>query len=240
MIRLILEAIFLLFFGIFSIIGLPLTWLVGKISKNKQDRFAKKIVAGTFKIILVIAGVKVETVGKENLPQDKACLYVANHNSFFDVLVMYTEIPEVFGFVAKQEIKKVPILRVWMKYVNCLFIDRDNMKQSLKVILEGIDMLKKGTNLCVFPEGTRSKDGNMLPFKEGSMKLATKSGALIVPVAMTGTADVFENHFPFIRSSKVKFIVGEPIDVSELEAEKKKNIGAHTREVIEGLMKVNS
>ena len=125
---------------------------------------------------------------------------------------------------------------MWMRYVNCLFLDRNNIREGLKTILTGIDMVKNGTSLFIFPEGTRSKDGNMIPFKEGAMKLATKSKAPVIPIAMRGTSDIFESHLPFIKGSKVTMVVGKPIYIDELSPEDKKHSGAYVQGVIQNML----
>lgn len=235
MIRLILVVLFLIIFFIISLPLFLIEWIVGKFSKHARDVSSHAIVVCAFRIILFLTGVKLTVKGKENIP-DEACLFVGNHNSFFDILVSYVTIPKVMGFIAKIEIKKVPLLNIWMYYVNCLFLDRSNVREGLKTILKAADYIKSGVSMFVFPEGTRSKDGKMLPFKEGSMKMAEKSTGIIVPVAMTGTADILENHFPKLKSGKVTIEFGAPIYTKELSKEEKKFIGAYAQEQIQHML----
>ena len=126
------------------------------------------------------------------------------------------------------------LLSTWMSYVNCLFLDRVNIKEGLKTILEGIEKVKSGVSIWIFPEGTRNEGDltDLLPFHEGSLKIAEKSGCPVIPVAITGTAEVFEDHLPLIRSSHVVIRYGEPIFLKELEPAKRKFSGAYTRDVI--------
>ena len=236
MIRLVLVAIFLFFFAIYSIPALLITWITGFISKDKRDKMTKRIVSNTFKIILFLSGTKVNVEGIENIPKDTAVLYVANHNSFFDIVISYAYIPYLYGFVSKKEVDKVPGLNIWMRFVGCLFLDRDNIKEALKTILKGIDIIKNGFSLFIFPEGTRSKDGKMAEFKEGSMKLAIKSNAPVIPVAMTNTRDIFERQMPRIKSTKVNLIIGKPIYINELSADDKKTLGNYTKNQISKLI----
>ena len=99
--------------------------------------------------------------GLENIPTDRAVLYVGNHRSYFDILVGYTTVPGLLGFVAKKEMLKIPLLSQWMVQVNCLFMDRQNVKEGLKTILQGIEKIKRGVSIWIFPEaretGTRKK-----------------------------------------------------------------------------------
>lgn len=118
-----------------------------------------------------------------------------------------------------------------MRNVNCLFLDRKDIKAGLKTILEGIEKVKGGSSIWIFPEGTRCKakdPAELLPFKEGSLKIAEKSGCPVMPVAITGTAEILEKHFPFIRPSHVTIEFGKPFYIKELPAEDRKRAGAYS------------
>lgn len=159
-------------------------------------------------------------------------LYVGNHRSYFDIVIGYRLIKGECGFIAKKEMEKIPFLRRWMKNIHCLFLDRKNIKEGLKTILAGIDKVKHGISIWIFPEGTRNRDAGMMEFKEGSMKIAEKTGCPIIPVAMTGTAEIFEKHIPWIKKSHVTVTFGKPIDIKTLGKDQKKFLGAYTRDVI--------
>lgn len=226
----------------FLVLGYPLLAAqnsLGMKDVDARNRESLKIVQFMFRLILKVAGVQVTVKGEENIPKDQAVLYVGNHRSYFDILVGYTTVPGLMGFVAKKEVLGYPLLRSWMKNVNCLFLDRENLKEGLKTILEGIEHVKSGISVWIFPEGTRNRNEDireLLPFKEGSLKIAEKSGCPVVPVAMVGTAEVFEKHMPFIRSSKVTVYYGKPFYIKELAPEDRKHSGAYTREVIRNML----
>lgn len=227
---------------LFLILGIPLYLLLllyGKFDRYKSDLYALRIVQGVFKFILWISGVKLTVIGEERVPKDVPVLYVANHNSMYDVLLTYSRCPRLTGYVAKKEILKVPLLRDWMKKLYCLFLDRENPREGLKTILAGIDQVKRGISVCIFPEGTRSKDGEMIPFKEGSLKIAEKSGCPIVPMALTNTGEIFENHFPWVRSCRVILEYGDPIDPKQLPKEERKFLGAYTQGKIQEMLDKN-
>ena len=187
----------------FLVLGYPLLAAqnsLGMKDVDARNRESLKIVQFMFRLILKVAGVQVTVKGEENIPKDQAVLYVGNHRSYFDILVGYTTVPGLMGFVAKKEMLGYPLLRSWMKNVNCLFLDRENLKEGLKTILEGIEHVKSGISVWIFPEGTRNRNEDireLLPFKEGSLKIAEKSGCPVVPVAMVGTAEVFEKTYAF-------------------------------------------
>lgn len=240
MIRFILVAATVILFLIFSIPVLVHLNCLWKKNPRAADEKSLKIVRSVFRLILNLAGVKVTVKGLNRIPSDTPVLYVGNHRSYFDILVGYTTVPGLTGFVAKKEMEKIPLLSNWMRRVNCLFLDRENMKEGLKAILTGIDKVKKGTSIWIFPEGTRNENEDMLellPFKEGSLKIAEKSGCPVVPVAITHTADVFEKHLPRICPAHVTIEYGEPFIIKELEPEQRKFSGAYTRDLIIGMLK---
>lgn len=239
MIRIIVVALCVVGFLIFAFPVLIAQKSLGKKDPHGRDVESLGIIQKVFRFILKISGVTVTVRGLSNIPKDRAVLYVGNHRSYFDILVGYTTVPGLTGFVAKKEMLRYPILSDWMVNVNCLFLDRENLKEGLKTILEGIEKVKNGISIWIFPEGTRNRHEDileMLPFKEGSLKIAEKSGCPVIPVAMVGTAEIFEKHLPFIRPSHVTVQYGTPIYLKELEPEDKKHAGAYTREVIRKML----
>ena len=114
--------------------------------------------------------------------------------------------PDLTGYVAKKEMEPIPLLSNWMKYLHCLFLDRKDIKAGMKTILTAIDKAKNGISICIFPEGTRNKNESeleMLPFHEGSFKIATKSGCPIFPLRSPIRLRFLRLHFPKIKPAKV-------------------------------------
>lgn len=241
MIRFIIAATFLVLFLMFSYILFFVEWIVGKIDKKAKDYSSLRIVQWGFRVILWIGGVKITVKGKENIP-DEAALFVGNHRSYFDILVLYVQCERLTGFVAKDAMEKIPSLRVWMRYLYCLFLDRKDPRAGMKTILQAIEYIKQGISICIFPEGTRN-DGeelSMLPFKEGSFKIATKTGCPIVPVSINNSAEIFENHVPKLRKTHVVVEYGTPIYPKELDKEDQKFIGAKCQKIIEDTIRRNA
>lgn len=235
-----------LYISLFLILGLPvlgIEWIISKFNKAHADMVQLRIVQWGLKCVAFISGVKLTVIGEENVPRDEPVLYIGNHRSFFDVVVTYSRCPGLTGYIAKDGVNKVPIFRIWMKRLHCIFLKRDDMKEGLKVILKAIEYVKSGISICIFPEGTRNKDRDnptsLLPFKEGSFKIASKTGCKIVPMALIGTADILENHFPWIHSTDIKLIYGEPIDVSALDKDQQKHVGAYCQTVVDELIRSN-
>ena len=232
--RTILVVLFLVIYFIVSIPLFGIEWIIGKFNPHARDISSLRIVQFGFKGVLFFSGTKTTVIGMEKIPKDEAVLFVGNHKSYFDVVISYSRMPGLTGFVAKKEIEKVPFLRVWMRYVKCLFLDRDNIKEGLKTILKGIEQIKQGISIVIFPEGTRNtfEDG-MLPFHEGSFKFAEKSGCKIVPMVQNNTGNCLELHSPWIKKTHTVLEFCDPIDISTLSKEERKFIGAYVQKLIE-------
>ncbi len=211
--------------------------LLRKKNRHLSSVIAQKIVQYGFRFVTFPAGMKRVVLGLENVPKDTAVLYVSNHRGLADIPMAYITVPNLMGFIAKIEIKKVPFLSWWMKLVNCLFLDRSDMRAGMKMILDGIDSIKQGYSIFIAPEGTRSQGAELLPFKEGSLKMADKTGCPIIPVAISGTDDIFENSFPWVKSATCVIEYGKPIYPEQLSPEERKTMGAHCRDIITEMLK---
>ncbi|MDD6811074.1 MAG: lysophospholipid acyltransferase family protein [Lachnospiraceae bacterium] len=233
MIRFILVALFVVLFLICSIPLLIVEYFIGKFNMDIKSRSSLAIVNWAFRVCLFLAGTKVTVIGEENVPKDQPVLYVGNHRSYFDILITYVRVPRPTGYIAKKEMLRYPLLRDWMRYLHCLFLDRNDLKQGMKTILEGIEKIKSGISICIFPEGTRNKvNDTFLPFHDGSFKIADKSGCAIVPMAINNTASIFEDHLPKIKKTHVVLEYCKPIYMKDLTREEKKGVSAKVQETI--------
>lgn len=192
-------------------------------NKEEAEQFLHKVVKQWAKGILDKAGVTVNVTGLENLPDD-ACCFVSNHQGNFDIVTILATIDKSMGFIAKKEMDKLPIISWWMKQMQCVFMDRSNVREALKAINEGSENMKNGQSMVIFPEGTRSKSSTMGEFKKGSLKMATKAKVPIVPITLDGTYKIYEGNNGKIKSGEVKMVVGNPIYLDELSREDQKNI----------------
>ena len=236
MIRTVFAFLLVFIFFVVTIPVLFILWIIGKINMKLHDTLSYGIMRWAFGLILFVCGAKVTVRGIENIPKDKPVLYVGNHRSYFDIIVAYKYTIGITGFIAKDEFKKVPVLAHWISCLHGLFLNRKDIKEGLKTVLEAIENVKKGTSYVIFPEGTRNQNDEMLPFKEGSFKIATKSGCPIIPLAISNTDDLFEKHLPWIKPAKVTVHFGEPIYTDQLSKEESKFLGAKTRDVIQKMI----
>lgn len=232
MIRSFLVIVFLFLFFIFSLIALPLEWIIGKFNPHTKDISSLRIVQGAFRIILFLSGVKTTVKGLENIPDNEPVLFIGNHRGFFDVIISYTYMKNPTGFVAKKEMHKALIIRRWMENLYCLFLDRNNMKEGLKTILKGIDYIKNDKSVFIFPEGTRNKGEGIQEFHAGSFKFAEKTGCKIIPVVQTHTDCIFERQFPRLKATHTILEFGKPIDINLFPKEDRKKIPAYTHNVM--------
>lgn len=233
MIRFICIVIFLVLFLILTIPVLIVEWILHRFRPYAADISSLRIVQWAFRFIMGLAGVSATVIGEENIP-DEPVLFIGNHRSYFDILLTYSRCRRLTGYIAKKEMKRYLTLTSWMKRLHCLFLDRSNPKEGLKTILEAIDYIKNGISVCVFPEGTRN-DGEeltMLPFREGALKIATKTGCAIIPISMNNTAEIFENHLPRVKKTHVVLEYGKPIYPDQLDKDTKKHIGSYVENII--------
>ncbi len=232
MIRTLLVIIFVLIVFILSLIAWPIEYLIGRFNPHARDISSLRIIQGVFKVILFLSGVRLTIKGRENILKDEAALYVGNHRGFFDTIVSYSLMPGITGFIAKKEMGKVPFVRIWMRFLHCLFLDRSNPREGLTTILKGIEELKNGVSIVIFPEGTRNKGEGLMQFHGGSFKLADRSNCKIVPMAINNSDNVFENHFPAIKSTKMIIEFCKPIDVAAMDKEQRKALPNMTHDII--------
>lgn len=203
MVRFILCAVWTVLFLILSLPLVLIALILQIFSPMARAKYSQVIISGAFKVVTFLAGTKIVVNGKENIP-DGAVLYTPNHRSIFDIIITYPLCKGQTGYVAKKETKKFPIFSWWMSLMNCQFLDRKDLRSGLKMINKCIDLVKKGSSICIFPEGTRNKGTDpLLEFHSGSFKIAEKTGCPIVPVCIINSSNVFENQFPKIKKTTV-------------------------------------
>ena len=186
------------------------------------------------RIFALISLAQVTYKGLNYLPENNdPVVFVANHRGFFDFILLYPVLKGLTGPIGKSEFRHYPVIGWWFEPLYGIFLDRNDTRQGLKCILQGIDYLKSGISMMIFPEGKRGRtEGEMLEFHAGSFKLATKSGARIIPVAFTGTGDIFDDHVPFIKTKKVTIEFCEPLETKNLTREEQLALPEKTWNII--------
>lgn len=173
--------------------------------------------------IMTFIGSRVKVTGRENLPKkgEKAC-YFPNHSSIIDIPALYSTWRWP-GMVAKKELWKVPVINGLLWLLHCVPLNRKSHKDAIDAIHKGVENIENGYPMVIFPEGTRSKNGEIGEFKAGSFKMATRAGALIVPVAMKNVRKTLESADRF-GIVKVYVEILPPIDSSALTPDEIKEL----------------
>ncbi len=213
--------------------------IIGIWNPELRYKIGNAIVYHAFRWELFQAGAHITIEGKENIP-DEAVLFVTNHRSYFDILLLHTTSGKRPGFVAKAEMDKFLLLNWWMRNINCLFLDRQDMRSGVQMIKDGAELIKKGHSMVICPEGTRNQQHEMLPFKEGSLKMADKADCPVVPVAIIDSDQMLEIRPGFhIKSGSPKVIYGKPFYIKDLDKDNRKHAGAYVQEIIRDMIEAH-
>ena len=214
----------------FGIIAFVLSFLG---LKKLMSLVTYKIAQGWASMILVLSGCTLTVEGREKIPKQGGVCFVSNHGSIFDIILALACIGRPFGFVAKKELVFLPLLNAWISILGGLFIDRNHPRKALKTINKGVQRLRSGGGILIFPEGHRSRGQGLLPFKAGSFKLATQSGVPVVPIAISGSYEVFEKNYR-LNSVPLRIVFGSPLAIDTIAPENRKQFLAdEVRQIIE-------
>lgn len=197
---------------------------------EKATEYASRSIYLWSKFTINVVGMDIRVEGRENIP-DKTCLFVGNHTSILDIPVIFYSLNKPVGFIAKKEVLKIPILSYWLSKGKCIALDRQNPRDAVRMISEGVKNLKEGYSMMIFPEGTRSLDGKTLPFKKGSMKLAIKAKAPIVPVTIDSSFTSFEKNNKF-KPSTVIVTFHKAIETANITKDEEKDLAENVRNII--------
>lgn len=167
--------------------------------------------------LLRIAGVTATVTGLENIPRDRAVVFTPNHQGNYDIplLLVYLDAPH--ALVAKKETDRIPLVRDWMRLLDCVFIDRQNTRRAAEAMNEAGALLSGGKSVIVFPEGTRSRGDAMGEFKQGAFHIAGKVGAPVVPVAIDGSYRAMEANHGLMCPAHVRITVLPPVETAGMD-----------------------
>jgi 1-acyl-sn-glycerol-3-phosphate acyltransferase len=198
---------------------------------EELDALVDRIVRKWSRAMLWAGGVRVTVSGADNIPSGPAVI-VSNHQGNFDIPILLASLDKPKGFVAKVEIQKMPMIRTWMKYLNCIFIDRSDARQSITALSGASGLLASGHSLIIFPEGTRSKSSQVGEFKAGALKMALKAGVPVVPVVIDGSWKIMERQGKWIRPGNVDLRILPPVETKNLSKEEARNLSDDIRQLI--------
>lgn len=177
-------------------------------------------------------GVQVELQGLENVNPQRAQLFVANHQSFFDIFTLAGFLPVQLRWMAKASLFFIPFVGWAMSAANYVKVRRGNRKQSLQAFNDALDRIKNGASAVIFPEGTRSQDGTIAEFKKGSHLLAIRSEVAIVPTVIIGTGEVMRKGSFGVKPGNVKIIFLRPVEIKGLDKKQKDTVLDNVRQMI--------
>lgn len=163
------------------------------------------------RVSLWMAGVKVEVTGQERIPAEGPVIFMSNHQGNFDILSLYIAIPRQFAWLAKEELFKIPIFGHSMARAGYIPLDRSDGRRALKSIDAAAAKIKSGHSVVVFPEGTRTGDGSLLPFRRGGFLLAAKAGVPIVPVTVNGSMQINPKNRIELYPGVIRIRIADPI-----------------------------
>jgi len=184
------------------------------------------------KILLLICNTKVEIIGKENILRGKPQIFMANHQSDFDILIVLTHIPGQFRWLVKKELFHIPVFGAAMKSAGYIEIDRNNREKAMQSLDQAALRIREGKSIMAFPEGTRSRFGEIKHFKQGTFYLAIKSGAPIVPISIIGSGEIMPKRSLKIKPGKIKLVIDKPIDVKNIMLENRQDLITIVRNTI--------
>jgi 1-acyl-sn-glycerol-3-phosphate acyltransferase len=184
------------------------------------------------KILLLICNIKVEIIGKENILRGKPQIFMANHQSDFDILIVLAHIPGQFRWLVKKELFHIPVFGAAMKSAGYIEIDRNNREKAMQSLDQAALRIREGKSIMAFPEGTRSHFGEIKHFKQGTFYLAIKSGAPIVPISIIGSGEIMPKRSLKIKPGKIKLVIDKPIDVKNIMLENRQELITIVRNTI--------
>jgi 1-acyl-sn-glycerol-3-phosphate acyltransferase len=184
------------------------------------------------RMLLWLTNTRVDVIGRENVLMDKPQIFMANHQSDFDILLVLAHIPGQFRWIAKKELFKIPVFGKAMRNAGYIEIDRQRHEKALKSLDEAAQKIREGKSVVTFPEGTRSKDGTVRQFKQGMFHLAIKAGVPIVPISIIGAGEIMPKRTLKVKPGRVTMVINRPVEVSGYTIETRGELIERVRTII--------
>ena len=211
---------------------------------EKRKKYVDGVARRWGKNCIWATGSKINVIYKNKAELDKiienneAIVLISNHQSNLDIQALLGYFPKSIAFIAKKEMKKWPLIGKWMTVMGCIFLDRKNARQGTKDLKSAMEEIKKGYSYIIFPEGGRTPDGEIKEFRKGSFRLATETGARILPITIDGTYDIQKKGSLKVTANKnVRMIIGEPIKTEGLDKASIRELDTKVRDIIVKNMK---
>lgn len=225
-----------IYFVVYLVLLFPQQWKISRLEKQGKikelEALLHDIALRWGRGIVKNTGTKVSVSGSHHIPEGPV-LFVSNHQGNLDIPLLLGFIDKPKSFIAKVELSKIPVFGKWMERINCIFIDRNDPRQSLRAINQGVEILKNGHSMVIFPEGTRSQGPKMSDFKKGSLRLATKAKVPIVPITIQGSYKIMEANGGLIKPAEVSITISEPIYTDQLTKEEENGLSDRVYDIIQ-------
>ncbi|MBP7342654.1 MAG: lysophospholipid acyltransferase family protein [Smithellaceae bacterium] len=184
------------------------------------------------RILLLLCGTKVQVIGRENILHAKPQVFMSNHQSDFDILIVLAHVPGQFRWIAKKELFTVPVFGQAMRSAGYIEIDRQNHEKALQSLDLAALRIREGKSVMTFPEGTRSRTGEIKAFKPGTFYLAIQSGAPIVPISIIGSGNIMPKRSLKIKPGKIKLVIDKPISTKDYTLDTRQALIDRVRQII--------
>ncbi len=212
------------FFGVISLVASPF---------DRSGAFMMKTARVWARSLLAIAGVRVKVEGLENLTPGQAYVFASNHLSYMDTPVILTHIPADFRFMAKDGLFKIPLLGTHLGQAGHIPVPREDPRAAVKTMSVAANSIRtRNISLLIFPEGGRSHDGVLQPFKDGAAYIAIKAGVPVVPLGISGTREILAMHSATFHRGHVTLRIGEPIPTEGLTLHDRKSVTDSVRKTV--------
>lgn len=166
---------------------------------------------------VLLAGLHVQVRGSENIPQNRSVVYIVNHQSNFDIPILYAGLPLQFRWMAKQELFNIPLFGQSMRCCGYIPIDRSDRRKTMQSMTAAAQRINQGASVIIFPEGTRSADGQLQEFKKGGFLIAVKAQVPVVPVVIKGSAKVMAKNSWRINGGTIEMQILPAIETAGMK-----------------------
>ena len=219
---------------LYILVAAPPALFIGAVLKWKRGMYA--LGHGGVGLALALCGIRFRVAGRENIPQDTAVVFCSNHESNVDPPVLFRALHRQLHILYKAELRNVPVMRTVFDVGGFVAVDRRDRDQAMRSLEHGAASLRAGNSFLIFPEGTRSRTGALLPFKKGGFIMAIKAQVPVVPVAIVGGRDAMRKGSAIVRPVKVSVRIGQPVPTAGLSVDQRDQVVAAVRAEVQKLL----